>query len=990
VMLTSLHQMEASLVVATPVTDTRRVVASSQKKKNTKQVQVSSKGQASKTYNVRKDTIETKQNKQTLLPITISTCAVIGNRIWNDEEIQRVKEYRKDFETFEDQADTIEKFVLRYEAQLQLGHFVDKYIVENYLSEYKEHEDDTVRLYEWVKKLVDFITSLEDDETGDQQKQDQTEQTQTIHQFSTRAVKYNGQLRDLHARIRTLREKAHQGLKSIIAEEKKAAEYIENSNHIDKVCAQYIHQINHKYESFLNEYEDTIEDHSHDMEKIKKMVEIATNYIDELVKVRDWIVDEIKIHISYLQGLQPNSEIEENLTNFRTLVRGIPMYVEKLRNRMISLKNRGQSKIDNFKPRPTTHPVVPADAGPAHSQPDAHHTPPNAHGKHTGPPAPHLLHPKPHQEPETPPSRPPAASNTTDPNTKFAPTAPILDHTDEPGDASSARLVAEGILNRVAAYYDKYVKYKRKTEDLMDLFSGANDHVFIGYEAFNQLRHRVQDDMSSMRDYLSGQFAEMEALRDANQNDKKDRINKVMTEMMDWERNVLVRLRNLQKHEYDDLKQKYAWNERTFYDVSADDILSQMLEFCNEYQNLLYYAVPDVIDLQLHLTWIDESDTANLKMTLDKSRKREQEFENATETLMKKINGLQQTIQAMAAKANTAARGNLTETAEQKILENVNWLIKRISTSIVLNMIHESQRAIQKLLGHHTTASVPAQTHTDSSDPKEHTHTHSHFHFDPGHPEPKKVDVNFHAELTRFAQTLLAAAFPPTPAEHYQNRKPPITRGAPPAVPAALFPATDCPALHALCARVAHITAVSTKHPPLAATRFALELGVRSALVRLARQEVRSAMARAGPAARAALEKSADALAVCISDSALRPVLVAARSAHYPVPSPVVPVVTRHYKDWLQGHSKDRSEHNEEKPTEEPTEEIHREKSPPRKHRHESSDEIQREESPPREQKHGRQSVKEKIEATTADFTADLDFMSHFERELDAVANAKP
>ncbi len=125
-MLTSLHEMEAGLVVATPVTDTRRVVASSQKKKNTKQVQVSSKSQESKTYNVRKDTIETKQNKQILLPVTISTCALIGNRLMNEKEIEAMNLFLGHYKTINTTVDDIQKFIDHYDSLWQNGSFHDE------------------------------------------------------------------------------------------------------------------------------------------------------------------------------------------------------------------------------------------------------------------------------------------------------------------------------------------------------------------------------------------------------------------------------------------------------------------------------------------------------------------------------------------------------------------------------------------------------------------------------------------------------------------------------------------------------------------------------------------------------------------------------------------------------------------------------------------------------------------------------------------------
>ncbi len=163
-----------------------------------------------------------------------------------------MKQYLEDFKTFEHNAESIEKFVLTYEAHFKSGLFVlDKHIVENYLSAYQEHKNRSEDLFAWIQKLNSFIGSLGKDENGDQHKNGQTVYTQTIQeQFGFRAKKYSDQVLDLHQRLIKLREQAREGLTSILAGKKKFAAYNEKQKVIDGAIKDYMGQMKHKYEFF--------------------------------------------------------------------------------------------------------------------------------------------------------------------------------------------------------------------------------------------------------------------------------------------------------------------------------------------------------------------------------------------------------------------------------------------------------------------------------------------------------------------------------------------------------------------------------------------------------------------------------------------------------------------------------------------------------------------------------------------------------------------
>ena len=139
---------------------------------------------------------------------------------------------------------------------------------------------------------------------------------------------------------------------------------------------------------------------------------------------------------------------------------------------------------------------------------------------------------------------------------------------------------------------------------------------------------------------------------------------------------------------------------------------------------------------------------------------------------------------------------------------------------------------------------------------------------------PEHDPSYFHTQLVAFTQALLAAAYPPAPAASFDARPPSVTKRS----VAAPFSSAACPALHALCARVAHITGVARTHPKIAAARFALEIAERAALVRVALAQARAVLSAAPPSTRVVLNERFAALNGCLAEASIRRVLVAANA----------------------------------------------------------------------------------------------------------------
>ena len=118
---------------------------------------------------------------------------------------------------------------------------------------------------------------------------------------------------------------------------------------------------------------------------------------------------------------------------------------------------------------------------------------------------------------------------------------------------------------------------------------------------------------------------------------------------------------------------------------------------------------------------------------------------------------------------------------------------------------------------------------------KKKTREHSTSHvFHTNTPAPPHHASSFAAELTRFTQTLLVLVYPPTAAPPWTS--PPANAGASrpqaPSPQPKKTPIPHPPNTHvaALCARLAHITAVAALHPAVAALRFSVEFAQGAAL----------------------------------------------------------------------------------------------------------------------------------------------------------------
>lgn len=387
---------------------------------------------------------------------------------------------------------------------------------------------------------------------------------------------------------------------------------------------------------------------------------------------------------------------------------------------------------------------------------------------------------------------------------------------------------------------------------------------FIGHDVFatllNETENRIKKYIQSMEDTK----LRIEKTKDYEMDVKKYKIQQVMDKNIALYKKHEAELQKLHAICSTTNSQSHKLQAYRPTVAKLDIIANEVISYCKRYQNILDRLIPVIITLQLDFFATDNSQVS-LRDMLQENTQIAGGFQYDVDAIQKSLRIELKKIQEITATANSKYDAS-AEHPEQETLDFVSRLFKMVDPRVLLYATNYLHKEIQSLLGHRT-----------NPPPSEHTHTHT---AETGHPRPMTVSVHFHAELIRFAQALLAAAFPPTPTVAYHERLPPNSRGARPALPAAIFPAAACPALHALCARVAHVTAVAATHLHLAAARFALELGEHSALVRLARKEVSNALARATPGARVVLENNADALKACLADSALRLVLVAARSTH--------------------------------------------------------------------------------------------------------------
>ena len=415
-------------------------------------------------------------------------------------------------------------------------------------------------------------------------------------------------------------------------------------------------------------------------------------------------------------------------------------------------------------------------------------------------------------------------------------------------------------------------------------------------------------------------------------------ISNFLTEIDDWHRKIS---RRLQKEDgewgatgtfSENWKQHHAWSSPKY------DKFKEVIVCGDEYKAALDIFFPEMYIIVVLLR-VDAPDGERCRGYLQDITLHQQTFETEASKIKKKMDTLQHEIRKISAEA--ASDHHKVKDPEPsevyKFVEHVNEMIEPKDFTDKSDRIKQQ---LQSLILHSSKPSHP--THPSATAPELHMTKLR---------MTNAVSYNFRTELIRFTKALLSTAFPPTPAVPFHSRPPPVSRGLRPPLPAAPFPAATCPALYALCVRVAHITAVSEEHPNLAAFRFQLELANRSALVRLARKEARNSLASAAPAARAALEKRVDALDACLSDSATRLVLASSRYGHEHV-------------HLVRRDDSHKHEHNTE----------HR---PPL----ESDDEIYPEEH---EDLFRRSKVK-----TDSKLAMEIEFMKLFERELDDVANAK-
>jgi hypothetical protein len=632
-------------------------------------------------------------------------------------------------------------------------------------------------------------------------------------------------------------------------------------------------------------------------------------------------------------------------------------------------KKPDKKKTKNPSADPPAKPPAKAHTPPPADPPAKTHTPPPAKPdvapdvKPVVQPVHHSTHPPPARVPSPPPVAPPARVPSPPPVAPPArvpspppvapparvPSPPPGDEFDEIKREDEADagppvplqradpgpvLFEEGdqeLKDKLEIYRGHFDEWDRE----IDMYKDWPDHYLLPLNIFSIILGEINHYVSILKQHWTSEIK-----KHRNPGANESMIRNFLKSMDTWSKNTSTILHEENAKYGPNGNLSEYWKQHDSWSSPKYDKFSEVTIQCgDEYKSVLDIFFSEMYSLKVSLR-VYALDENTSREYLKDITARQKNFETEASKIKKRMNELEHEIQKISA----GAAGDHHEIkdpepwAVREFVERVNKMIDPRMFTDTSNIIKQQ---LQSFILH---SSNPSHVDDPSAAaPEPHM--------------PKAVFYNFRTELIRFTQALLSTAFPPTPAVPFPSRPPPVTRGLRPPLPAAPFPAATCPALHALCARVAHITAVSDEHPHLAALRFELELANRSALVRLARKEVRNSLASAAPAARAALEKRAETLESCLSDGALRLVLAANRYGHEHVH------VVRPDEAETHGHKR------QHQPKSDSEDEF-------------DHDKLKLEDSPRAKQPVNKHKTASKLQT-------EIEFMKSFERELDDVANEK-
>jgi hypothetical protein len=407
-------------------------------------------------------------------------------------------------------------------------------------------------------------------------------------------------------------------------------------------------------------------------------------------------------------------------------------------------------------------------------------------------------------------------------------------------DARDDRSRDKRILDLATVYWTEYERIHAWFNQQVEFYINELEHIKIAFKFFEILEGEMSFHLKQLhgsieylktRDFL--EFGNKTAI---------DRVNGYIRDIETSKTQITTECETLNKKYGPSNARLCEWKDQLFEDEVISELMGSSQDNMEHWIEHVEYCVGRCVMNELKLLKSsEEQDNMELTTTLKELIERKSRLhENTTETNVLFEN----------CKRTISNHKSLKSNETKQAVQIIDKLQNAVVADFIYTKIDSIIQKIEKIL--------------HISKPSMHTR----------HRQEENFNL-FHTQLVAFTQALLAAAYPPAPAASFDARPQPVAKRS----VAASFPSAACPALHALCARVAHITGVAKTHPKIAAARFALEIAERAALVRVALAQARAVLSAAPPSTRVVLNERFAALNGCLAEASIRRVLVAANAA---------------------------------------------------------------------------------------------------------------
>lgn len=931
--LESLHQIEAGLAGTMPTGDTRQVVASTnQGYALTKGQKVSSKNKAN-TRKVKKDVLGVTQDQKILLVNTISTPVRITGRCMTDDEKGSLEQLRDELKGFESLNDKYERLYTDIITKISYGSLTNDMVV----SHLKDVDNKMAFVDEFKNEILDHIEqlklTLEADVPGMQIEHDSKDDT------DSNLGKIDGWIEHLnndHGKIQNILQRTTLALKSYGPPQ---------TDPVTDTSGPAASGSSDEYK-YIEKLMENVDKIRNEMIRLNDHYDATSVWIEEsevFMKSEDCSETELQRMLSYISDR--HTFLIEELSNVTAEVKSIIDFISG----RFDLKNLVDSEstdvFDSTKwnqlcdKMVSRHKKVEQDLfSLRHEVKTMIATIANAE------------------------TNADAGPNTPDADTQSGAHDEIKPASDDGHTENTEVMDPKAIdyLNLAGVRFVHFERIKAWFETQKSEYEDSLKDCTVTFNFFVIMEQVTSDELLDVK-------YEIESLKSSSflsiaTKEQKHQWREYITEIEKYTEEMKEQCQDYDKIYGSKNDVLSPWKLEHFRDSEISELMSDakdaMLTFTVKMQS------SNRLCLQVDLKFLnphEKHEDRTLQLHEEYLNDSKSELHSTTMTLKKDLTVLLKQFSALKNSGTSEA-----ERAYKVTMQMYNAMIPDFMYRKIDGLLHKLKSK------HHV--------------PKTHAHPPT---------RPHEATPSFHTQLVAFAQTLLAAAYPPAPAASFDARPPPVANRT----LAAPFPLATCPALHALCARVAHITGVAENYPTVAAARFAVEIAERASLVRVALAQARAALAAAPPSARAAVDRQFAALSACLADPALRRLLVAASGA-----SGVNSASVKHH-----GHGRGHSEHSEHSHSD--SHEHEHSKSDQRRHKSRSHEEGH---SRARKDQHvdvgtfhwrgnrmddetndhwsgsGQQPANTYTMTTmdTASDAADMaDFMRSFERELDEAAS---